>query len=177
MKLEHVGTEKFLLDENAENKINEQLQICQKLINDDYMIIPFCASLVTKFPFIEQIQICLDKLVKMLFNQTIAEKDFFQYLQLLIKGIVIPSPDKSLCFYLPHYGNKIRICGNTVGDLPIVSGNLWKVLNFFSIENIIFVFYLMIMEQKILFVADKHKYLSEIIDAFVNLIYPFQYTF
>ncbi len=101
MKLENIGTEKFLLDEKAEKKINEQLQICQILINDDYMIIPFCASLITKFPFIEQIQICLDKLVKMLFNSTINEKDIFLYIQYLIKGIVIPSPNKNMVFYLP----------------------------------------------------------------------------
>jgi len=175
MKLEHLTNEKFLLDEKAEKKIKEQLQICQNLINDDYMIIPFCSSLITKFPYIEQMQFCLDKFVKMYFNPNISENDIFHYIKYLTKGIIIPSPDKSLNFYIPYHEKALSITSTTLDDYPIVISSLWKILKFFSIENIVFIFQLIIMEQKILFVAEKLNYLSEIIDGFVNLIYPLQY--
>lgn len=174
MKLEQVGTEKFLLDPNAEDKINKQLEICQILINDDFMIIPFCASLISKFPYIEQIQVCLEKLVKILFNSEYSEADFFHYLQYIVKSIVVPPSDKLLNFHIPNYKFTIKIPGNTLNNVPVANSHFWKLLKFFSVENIAIIFQLLIMEQKILFVAEKHKNLAEVIDCWISLIYPFQ---
>ena len=174
MKLEQVGTEKFCLDPNAEEKINKKLQICQTLIYDDFMIVPYAASLISKFPFVEQMKICIDKLVKMYFDTSIQEADFNNYLKYLIKGIVVPSPNKYLSFYIPYLKFPLKIYGKKLDEMPCVNNNFWRILKYFSIENIMIVFYLLITEQKIVFVGDKHKILSEVIDCFVNLIYLFQ---
>jgi hypothetical protein len=174
MKLEQVGTEKFCLDANAEEKINKKLQICQTLIYDDFMIVPYAASLISKFPFVEQMNICIDKLVKMYFDSTIQQESFDFLIKYLIKGIIVPGPNKYLNFYIPYLKYPLKIYGSKLNEIPCVNNNFWRILKYFSIENICIIFFLIIMEQKIVFVANKHKILSEVIDCFVNLIYPFQ---
>lgn len=175
LKLEQIGTEKFILDPNAESKLKTQLEICEFLINDEYMIVPFCASLISRHPFIEQSVLCLDKLVKMFFDSNISESNFLFYLQYLIKSIIIPSPNKLLNFYIPNHKFPIKIPGRQIENLPIANSSFWKLLKYFSAQTIVLVFQLVVLEKKIFFVAKKHKNLTEIIDCFISLIYPFQY--
>lgn len=168
-------------DENYSNKphsisdsIKKQIEICQALIDDDFMYIPFSASLISKFPFVDQMEKCLDNFVSLFFNSEFPSEELYKYIFYLINSIIIPPPEKIINFYLPHSKNIISIYNQRISDLPIVIDTMWKLLEHLSIDNIIFVFHLIILEQKILFVADEHRKLSEVIEAFINLIYPLQ---
>jgi len=155
-------------------QIKNQIEICQILVDDDYMYVPFSASLISKFPFIDQMEKCLDSFTNLYFNSEINNEEIYKYIFYLVNSIILPPPDKLVNFYLPYSKNIIQIYNPKINDLPIVSNSIWKILDFLSIENIIFVFNLIILEQKILFVAKEHSKLSEVIEAFINLIYPFQ---
>jgi len=155
--------------------IMKKIEISQMLVDDDYMYVPFCSSLISKYPFIDQMEKCLDNFVNMFFDTQIENEDIYQYILYLVNSILLPPLEKTLNFYLPFSKNVIQIYNSRINDLPIISDSMWKILEYLSLENIILVFNLIILEQKILFVAKEHRKLSEVIEAFINLIYPFQY--
>jgi len=159
------------------DSMHKKIEICQALVDDDYMYVPFAASLISKFPFIEQMEKCLDNFVNLYFNSEIHNEEIYKYIFYLVNSIMLPPPDKLLNFYLPLSKNVIQIYNPKINDLPIVSNTMWKILEYLSLENIIFVFSLILLEQKILFVAKEHRKLSEVIEALMSLIYPFQEVF
>ena len=168
-----------MISEDQKNKtisdsIRKKIEICQVLIDDDYMFVPFAASLISKFPFIDEMEKCLDNFVDLYFNSELENEEVYKYIFYLVNSIILPPPEKLLNFYLPLSKNFVQICNPKINDLPIVSNAMWKILEYLSLENIVFVFNLILMEQKILFVAKEHRKLAEIVEAFVNLIYPFQ---
>jgi len=161
-------------NKNISEAIKKQIEICQILVDDDYMYVPFAASLISKFPFIDQMEKCLDNFVNLYFNSSITNEEIYNYILYMVNSIQLPPPDKLVNFYLPYSKNIIQINNSKINDLPIVNNCMWKILDYLSMENILFVFNLIILEQKILFVAEEHFKLSEVIESFINLIYPFQ---
>lgn len=154
--------------------MRKQIEICQILLDDDEMYIPFSACLISKFPFVEQSEKCLQTFTEMFFNKKFCDEEIFNYIFYLVNSIIIPPPEKTLNFFVPYSKNVLQIYNQKIMDLPIVNNCLWKLFEYLSIENIGIVFHLILLEQKILFVANEHLKLADIIEAFVNLIYPFQ---
>ena len=171
-----------MLNEEGENKnpknitdsIKKQIEICQILVDDDYMYIPFSACLISRFPFIDQMEKCLDNFINLYFDQKLENEEIYKYISYLVNSIYIPPPEKMLYFYIPYSKNLIEIYNNNIGDLALTTFSMWKILENLSLENIVFIFNLIILEQKILFVANEYKVLSETIEGFINLIYPLQ---
>jgi len=160
------------LKEKYEIKLEKQLEVCTSFNFNDYIYLPFCASLISKFPFTKQMENALQTIIQIAVDENKTEAEIYKLLLHLVREVPIPINDKKLHFYLPGNYNKLEITNSIYFDLPVWTSNVKLLLHLFSIENIISIINLMLMEQKILFVHDKYNELSEIIDAFVSLLYP-----
>ena len=61
-------------------------------------------------------------------------------------------------------------------DMNILNCNICELLNIFRIKNIIRIFRLLLFEKKIVFIDDDYSRLSNVINSFLSLIYPFQWV-
>ena len=160
------------------NKVTENLErklkICSDFHFNDFIYLPMCICLLSKYPYARQMEKCLETISKMSIDDNLTIEDINRLIVHLTEEVPIPASNKKLMFYIPLSSNPIEIFGPLQKNLPILNYNLKVIFNDFSLENIIFIFYLMICEQKILFIGDNYSYITEFIEAFIALLYPLQ---
>jgi len=168
---------------SVEVKGDKKLQTCLKWANNDYIYIPECLTLITKYPYRFQLEACLDTVFNIMTkyekNNNDSSNSVFNPLEELnrlihhfVDEIPVPPLSKKLIFYVPFQYGPLELPSVQNGNAPITQHNLRNLLDTFSIENIILIFYLILLEQKILFIDDDYSKLSEISLSFISLIQP-----
>ena len=165
-----------VIDKKATKMIQTNLELCQELGFKDIVYVPYCLCLISKFPYIKQMEVCLQSLYSLLSGFNPKENNhIYEVIMFLINSIPIPSINTRIKFYLPFCPHSIEINCPKYKDMSILNYNLSNLLILFSVENIITIFRLMLFEKKILFVDNEYNRLSEVTDCFISLLYPFQW--
>ena len=157
-----------------EDNLQKKLEMCSNFLFNDYIFLPKCICLLSKYPYGKQMEKCLETILKMSYDDTVYDGNINRLILHLIKEIPIPPPNKRLLFYIPLQNDPIELSGPLYKNLPILNFHLKILFDLFTIENIIFIHYLMLCEQKILFISDKFDTLTEVIEGFIALLYPLQ---
>ena len=165
------------------NQIQESLKFCEELTSINFVYIPYCLCLISKYPYIHEMAKCLQSIYYIMINQidnnftTDKNKnELNKIIMFLIHSIPIPiNRNSKLKFYLPYYKNGIEIACPKLNDINIINNNIILLFDLFSIKNILIIFRLLLFEKKLLFVDDNYERMSNVIDAFTSLIYPFQW--
>ena len=162
-------------------KVQETLEFCQELGFRDYVYVPFCLCLISKYPYAYEMTKCLQSI----FNVILEEKNLSSIsknfkindlIMYLINSIPIPIEKYTRVeFYIPFYDKGIAIECPKIDDINIVNINYLRLIELFSIDNIIIIIRLLLLEKKILFIDDDYTRLSEVTDAFRSLLYPFRW--
>ena len=166
------------VDENG-NEINQKdfnknLKIVAELMNKESLLIPYCISIVSKYPYKSQMEKCLEEILNLHLNNKTNEID--ELINHIINEIPIPSKNQKIMFYLPTISLPLELISpKNINSSTIYDIDLFKIVKFFDIDNIIFIFYLIITEQKLLFIHNNYNELTEISYGFINLIYPFNW--
>ena len=166
------------VDENG-NEINQKdfnknLKIVAELMNKESLLIPYCISIVSKYPYKSQMEKCLEEILNLHLNNKTNEID--ELINHIINEIPIPSKNQKIMFYLPTISLPLELISpKNINSSTTYDIDLFKIVKFFDIENIIFIFYLIITEQKLLFIHNNYNELTEISYGFINLIYPFNW--
>ena len=159
-----------------ENYFSKKFEIRTKLINDN-VYLPKCICLLSKFSFANQMEKCLETILKMSYSNKYNSSDINKLILHLIKEVPIPPSNNRLLFSIPLQSDQIEISGPQYMNLPILNFHLKILLDLLSVKNIILIHHLMLCEQKIIFISDKFYLLSEVMDSFLVLFYPFAYFF
>lgn len=164
------------IDKKTAANIQENLDLCQDFGFRDVVYVPYCLCLISKYPYIRQMEACLQSIYGILsgFNPN-SKEQINEIIMFLVHSIPIPPINTRLKFYLPNYPRSIEINCPRYKDMNILNYNLTNLLTLFSVENIITIFRLMLFEKKILFVDSEYNRLSEVTDSFISLLYPFQW--
>ena len=173
-------------DELTDEKIKEiqdSLEFCQELGFRDYLYVPHCLSIISKYPYVNELVICLKSIYRLLNrNQLVSFSNLEEYkyeinnlLMYLIHSIPIPDPNSLVKFFVPYYGKKIEINCPKIDDINIMNVNTISLLKVFSIEHILIIFKLILSEKKILFIDKYYDRLAKITDSFITLLYPLQW--
>ena len=176
-------SEEELTDEKI-NEIQDSLEFCQELGFRDYLYVPYCLCLISKYPYVNEISICLKSIYRILrkdnlIDYTNAEENKYEinnFLMHLIHGVPIPDPNSLVKFFVPYYGKKIEINCPKIEDINIMNVNTISLLKVFSIDHILTIFKLILSEKKILFIDKYYERLAKITDSFITLLYPLQWT-
>jgi hypothetical protein len=158
------------------NKREKNDQIVFSFSDNDYIYLPFAACMISSYPYIKQMEKCLETIIHMSVDDCLTTDEINKMIMHFIYEIPIPPPNRKLLFYLPYSSSPLEIYGTTYKDLPLLSNDLSIIFNKFSVENILLIHIMMLFEQRILFVTDNYKELTEISQGFVNLLYPLQWT-
>ena len=161
--------------------LNEKFKLAQKLILTEYVYIPLAYCLVSKFPYQNEMKRCIDSIIKI--------QDEQNKLNLFLKNIIFEIPNINLYnktqitlkFYLPKQINPIILDNTFYNKGLIIPNNTMKLLlEYFTIENILKVFKMLLGKHKILFVCNgKEEYntMGLIQLSFLNLLYPLRWKF
>ena len=173
--------EKIKSINNKDKKFKNNMKNLSNLINNSQVLIPESVSLISKYPFFMSMEKCLRCII------SLNKKDEMEN---LVNHLIneVPSPKKGyqIQFFIPKIEKPIilnykynifltsqNIQNNINNDTRSCSQiNLKILLDKISIENIIMIFQLLILEQKILFVENDYQTLSEILTVFLEIIYP-----
>ena len=175
-------SEEELTDEKIK-EIQDSLEFCQELGFRDFLYVPYCLCLISKYPYVNEISICLQSIYRILScnnlinysNPEEYKSEINNLLMYLIHSIPIPDPKSVVKFFIPYYGKKIEINCPKIEDINIMNVNTISLLKVFSIDHILTIFKLILSEKKILFIDSFYDRLAKITDCFITLLYPLQW--
>ena len=165
------------IDKKVTKKIEEDLAKSQELGFRDYVYVPYCICLISKYRYIPEMKKCLESIYTMIINNS-DEKgpDLNNLIMYLIHSVPIPENNTKVKFFIPYAPKGIELKCPKVKDISIMNTNMSNLLHCFSIDNLIIIFRLMLFEKKILFIDDDYTRLSLVTDSLISLLYPFPWV-
>ena len=162
-------------------KVQETLELCQELGFREYVYVPFCLCIISKYPYAYEMSRCLQSIFNVMSEEQIISytKTNFKINDLIMYLTnSVPIPIEKLTrvkFYLPFFDKGITLKYPKLDEINLVNINYLQLIELFSIDNVIIILRLLLLEKKILFIDDDYTRLSEVTDAFISLIYPFKW--
>ena len=154
-------------------KIQKNLEYCQDLGFREYVYIPYCLCLISKFPYYSEMEKCLQSIFIMLSKtEQIDNYSINDEIMYFIHSIPIPDKNSIVKFYIPYCDKALYLRNTIVNGLNVMNKDYAKLTSIFSISNIIIIFRLLLSEKKVLFIDDDYSLLSKVTDAFISLLYP-----
>ena len=157
--------------------------------NKDMYYIPESITIMSRYPLFNAMEICLNGFIFP------CSEEKMHLMNHLINEVPLPEENSQIKFYIISYLTPIILNHNMnlykimsmkdkkkqndiLNDLYLSTEeyNFNILFSLISIEYIIFIFGLILLEQKILFVLDDYKTLSNIIFIFISLLYPFSWN-
>jgi hypothetical protein len=161
-----MNLKKFQERFKSNNFKKEVEQILQKNITSDISIfVPESISLISRFPFINQMSQCLRNLISITDNTKLN-----LFVNHIINQVPVPYKNQKIKFYTPIKANPIKLVNPFI--LNTINFNPDNIYDYFSVDNIVTIFYLSLLEQQLLFIDNDHSLLSSISYLFTNLTYP-----
>ena len=174
----YIGLREDELTEEMINDIQNNLEWNQELANREIVFVPFCICLISKYPYVKEMQACLKSIYTILNNEQSQNGDFIinDIIMYLINSIPIPTKNTSLKFLLPFNKTCIELDCPKLDDINVMNLSACKLLVLFNVDNLILIFRLLISEKKILLIDKDYEKLSTVADGLVSLLYPFQWV-
>ena len=165
------------------NEIQTSLEFCQELGFRDYLYIPYCICIISKYPYINELKKCLRSIYRILSKEKLItylnpEEGNYEINNLimhLIHSVPIPEPNSIVKFFLPYYNKRLEITCPKIEDISVMNANTCTLLKVFSVEHIITIYKLILNEKKILFIDKYYERLAKVTDGFISLLYPLQW--
>jgi len=172
---------------NKDKKFKNNMKMISNSLNNDNVFIPESISLISKYPLFMSMDKCLRCMI------SLQSEDMNNLINHLVNEVPFPKKNTQIQFYIPkiqapiilnHEYNKFLSNKNNINNiknninntnnnfLSTSQINMKLLLERISVENIIMIFQLMLLEQKILFLENNYQILSEISFIFLELIYP-----
>ena len=158
------------------DKVQKVLEFCADLGFREYVYVPFCICLISKYPYSFEMEKSLQSIFEIFSEkQNILDFEINDLIMYLINSVPIPEKNSIVKFYLPYWNKDISLKCTTINGLNIMNIDFAKLTHIFSLNNIIIIFRLLLSEKKILFIDDDYTLLSKVTDAFISLLYPFNW--
>ena len=174
----YTGLSEEELTEDMINEIQNNLEWTAELANRDIVSIPFCICLISKYPYVQEMKSCLKGIYTILNNENSTNCDFIinDIIMYLINSIPIPAKNTKVKFLMPFSNNYIELDCPKLDDINIMNLSASKLLKYFTIDNLIIIFKLLITEKKILLIDNDYEKLSAVADGLVSILYPLQWV-
>ena len=170
--LNHILKKTKRMSQNLVTVIENNLESFQE---NAYVYVPYCMCLISKYPYIKEMKKCLQSIYTMIINNlNESNTDLNNLIMHLIHSVPIPEKETRINFFIPYFNDSIQLCCPKINDIKIVN-NISNLLKIFSIDNLMIILRLMLLEKRILFIDDDYERLSLVIDNCLSLLYPFQW--
>ena len=157
-------------------KIQNNLEKAQELGFREYVYVPYCICLISKYPYVNQMKKCLQSIYSLIINNLKDNSaDLNNLIMYLIHSVPIPERETRVKFYIPYFKKGIKIMCPKMDDLSVMNTNISNLLRCFNIDNLVIILRLMLFEKRILFIDDDYTRPSLVTDNFISLLYPFKW--
>ena len=164
-----------ILNDEQDEDIFAKLTVLGELSKREYVYIPYCLCLISKYPFIEQMEKCLESILLAINNPKLDIEDLNKYISYIVSSIPAPPVHSKIFFSLPYFHKLVEIKTPYFRDIVQFGDNPIILLQYISEKNIVTLFKLLIFEQKLLILGKDNDLISQIISNFVSLLYPFEW--
>ena len=165
-----------ILNDDQEEDVYGKLSVLGELIKREYINIPYCFCLISKYPFIEQMEKCLESIMLSINDENVNIEDLNKYISYIVSSIPAPPNHCRILFPLKYNYKLVEIQPQYFRDINQFGDNPLVILNHIDIKNILILFKLLVFEQKVLIVGKDNDLVSQIILNFVTLLYPFEWV-
>ena len=171
-------------DDKKINEVQQSLEFSQELGFRDFLYIPYCLCIISKYPYVNELKKCLKSIYRILSKEKLItylnpEEGLYEINNLvmhLIHSIPIPEPNSIVKFFLPYYNKRLEITCPKIEDISVMNSNACSLLQIFSVDHIITIYKLIVSEKKILFIDKYYERLAKVTDGFISLLYPLQWV-
>ena len=164
-----------VFSDEVEEDIVKKLGIYSDLNFKEYVYIPFCFGLISKYPFYPQIKSCLESIFNGFKNVESDPNKIYNLITFIIRSIPVPPNNSRVTFPLPYINRICEINYPYYQDIFLFGNDPMIILEHFSINNIIAFMKLLLFEQKIIVVGKDMDIVSQVILNFLSLLYPFEW--
>ena len=155
--------------------ISKKLEMFSEFCSRDYVYIPYCLCLISKHPFFNLMEKCLESIMITINNDKISPMKLNELIAYIVNSIPAPPLKSKVSFALPYINKFCEIQQLYFEDILLYGDNPSIIVKHLSINHIICLFKLLIFEQKILIVGKDNDIISQIILNFMSLLYPFEW--
>ena len=157
-----------------EEQIQQNFNIISKFVLNESILVPESISLVSNFPYINQMKTSLKHIMAIRTNKL---KDVIEHIMNQVH-IMINNHHASVLFYLPRSSEPIELQPvykpkeQNPNNNDISGLNYGILFSYLSIRKIIYIYHLLLLEKSIVFVSKENKKLCETMLIFLNLMTP-----
>ena len=166
--------------------INQTSQIPESELKEvkGYAFIPFCFCIISRYAYINPIQICL-KSIFSFYSKIISNEDFLVFrelIQFIVNLIPIPPLNKQIKFILPYYFDYITLDCPKFKGYDLLNTNIHSVLYSFLILKdpkataMIWPLRILLNEKSLIVLGNDEDLITKFCDAFLSLLYPFEWV-
>ena len=142
-----------ILSEEDEKEISANLNVYEKINAKVYVYIPYCLCLISRYPYIEQMEKCLESIMISINDNEKSIEELYELITYIVKTIPAPKKYSKIYFPLPYFNKLIEIQQPYFRDITQFGNNPIIILNYLSASHILCLFKLLIFEQKILVIG------------------------
>ena len=170
-----------LSDLMKDPNINESLlNLISEMSIKDEIFLPYCLSVVSKSCLIQQVKTLIQSFFSIGFLKNSKESLIYEFLKHVCYEVPIPNFSllgKNVMKVKLPYAKQIEF--SYCEDLPFLPYDLYFILDIITIENIVVIFHLMLLEKKMVFIGKNSSQLSKVLLILTYLLYPlvWNYTF
>lgn len=137
---------------------------------------PKCICIVSVHPFLDE----FSKILTSILNFSKSTTKTIKPIEKIIDNLVleVPAPPRGL--YKVEYflfNEKVILTQPKMNDLPLVNYKFQLIFVLFDVEQIIEIFRYLICEVRIVFFSSKIEYLAPVIQGFIQMLFPFKYSY
>ena len=169
-----MSIEEFNINNEYYSNIDNQLM--ETINNSEYIYIPYSLALLSKYPYFNQMEKCLESMRFTLENYNINPSEIYNLIIYYIKSIPIPPIGAALFFPIPYCHEIIAINQPYYKDIILFGDNPAILIEYLTVEEIILIFRLLLFEQKIIIVGNNYDAITQLTYNFILLLYPFQWV-
>lgn len=151
-------------------------QLVENFNTCEYIYIPYCLALLTKYPYCSQVDKCLESLRFTLENYDRNPSEIYDLIIYYLKSIPVPPIGSKLFFPIPYYSDLISINHPFYKDIILFGDNPVILLEYLTADEITILFRLLLFEQKIIIVGNNYDHISQLTYNFILLLYPLQWV-
>ena len=148
-----------------------------------YAFIPFCFCIISRYAYINPIQICL-KSIFSFYSKMESKEDYFVFrdlIQFIVNSIPIPPLNKQIKFMLPYYFDYITLDCPRFKGYDLINTNIRPVLNCFNPREgpklcpMIWILRILLSEKNLIILGNDENRITKFCEGFLSLLYPFEW--
>ena len=163
----------FFETESEKKKLESDLEVCGDFAFRNDVYVPFCIALISKYPYIKEMDKALGRIFAIITDQSNNPSEINDLITYFIRSIPVPPYKSMVSFSIPQTEDVIDLYHPINSQLA--NKNLCLLLDFLSVDNIIYIYSLLFYESKMLFIDREYNRLCQIVEGVISLLYPIEW--